>query len=85
MIGEIERFERAHNAWLTRMLEDLNDSLALLPRTTFLIPGRSEAARLEHAAILSAIEARNAPDTERAARSHIDRALEGRLKLQFSF
>jgi DNA-binding GntR family transcriptional regulator len=78
-------YQAAHNAWLTRMLEDLNDSLALLPRTTFLIPGRSEAARLEHAAILSAIEARDPQGAERAARSHIDRALEGRLKLQFSF
>lgn len=77
-------YQAARNDYLMRMLEDLNDSLALLPRTTFMIPGRSEEARLEHASIVAAIEVRDADRAEQAARKHIDKALEGRLKLQFS-
>lgn len=77
-------YQAARNAYLMRMVEDLNDSLALLPRTTFQIEGRSEAAKREHAAILAAIAARETDGAEAAARSHINRALEDRLKLQFS-
>lgn len=77
-------YQAARNAYLMRMVEDLNDNLALLPRTTFMIEGRSEEAKREHAVIRAAIEARDGNAAEAAARAHIDRALEGRLKLQFS-
>lgn len=77
-------YQAARNDYLMRMVEDLNDSLALLPRTTFMIAGRSEAAKREHAEISAAIMARDAEAAEAAARSHINRALEGRLRLQFS-
>ena len=77
-------YEAAHNLYVSRMVEDLNDSLALLPRTTFLVPGRIEAARIEHAAILEAIEAREPDRAEQSAREHIHKALEGRLKLLFT-
>lgn len=77
-------YQAARNSYLMRMLEDLNDSLALLPHTTFQIPGRSGEARQEHAAILDAIERRDADAAENAARDHIHKALAGRLKLQFS-
>ena len=77
-------YQAARNDYLLRMLEDLNDSLALLPHTTFQIPGRSDAARHEHAVMLDAIERRDPDGAERAARDHIHKALEGRLKLQFS-
>jgi DNA-binding GntR family transcriptional regulator len=77
-------YEAAHNSYLSRMVEDLNDSLALLPRTTFLVPGRLEAARIEHTAILEAIEERDPDLAEQAARTHIRHALEGRLKLIFT-
>ncbi len=77
-------YQTARNDYLMRMLEDLNDSLALLPRTTFQIPGRSEEAKREHAAILDAIERRDADAAEQAMRNHMHKALAGRLKLQFS-
>jgi DNA-binding GntR family transcriptional regulator len=77
-------YEAAHNRYLARMLEDLNDSLALLPNTTFSVPGRAEAAKSEHRAILDAIEKRDPANAERAARDHIGHALEGRLELLFS-
>ena len=74
-------YQTARNDYLMRMLEDLNDSLALLPRTTFQIPGRSEEAKREHAAILDAIERRDADAAEQAMRNHMHKALAGRLKL----
>jgi DNA-binding GntR family transcriptional regulator len=77
-------YQAARNDYLNRMLEDMNDSLALLPRTTFTIPGRSEEAKAEHAAILAAIEGGDGDRAEKAARAHINKALEGRLKLHFS-
>src|SRR5690606_40394332 len=53
--------QAAHNRYLARMLADLNDSLALLPDTTFSVAGRAEAAGAAHRAILDAIVARK-PD-----------------------
>jgi DNA-binding GntR family transcriptional regulator len=77
-------YEAANNRYLQRMLNDLNDSLALLANTTFLVPGRSEAAIAEHKAVLEAIKRRDAVAAEAAARMHIDLALLARLKLLFT-
>ncbi|ADZ70962.1 GntR family transcriptional regulator [Polymorphum gilvum] len=77
-------YEAAHNRYLQRMLADLNDSLALLPDTTFSVAGRSSAAVGEHGAVVAAIEARDADGAEAAARGHIQKALEARLILLFS-
>lgn len=77
-------YEAAHNRYLVRMMEDLNDSLATLPDTTFALPGRTEAACAEHRAIVEAIELRNPVLAEVAARAHIANALDGRLKMLFS-
>jgi len=76
--------EAAHNRYLARMLEDLNDSLALLPSTTFSVDGRVAQARTEHEAILDAIVARRPDAAEEAARHHIEMARETRLRLLFS-
>ncbi|WP_127900088.1 GntR family transcriptional regulator [Solirhodobacter olei] len=76
--------EAAHNGYLSRMLADLTDSLALLPSTTFSVPGRIEAARAEHDAIFAAIAAHDPERAEQAARAHIDRARDARLALLFS-
>jgi DNA-binding GntR family transcriptional regulator len=77
-------YEAAHNRYLQRMLDDLNDSLALLPNTTFSVPGRGEAAVVEHNLVLDAIRERDAEAAEAAARAHIDQALLARLKLLFA-
>jgi DNA-binding GntR family transcriptional regulator len=77
-------YHAARNDHLLRMLEDLNDSLALLPRTTFQIPQRSAEVRLEHAQIVIGIVAKDADKAEKAARDHINKALASRLKLLFS-
>jgi DNA-binding GntR family transcriptional regulator len=77
-------YEAAHNRYLMRMLEELHDSLALLPDTTFSYPGRSDAAKGEHLAVLAGIEARDPDSAEKAARSHIDHARDARLALLFN-
>ncbi|WP_417683904.1 GntR family transcriptional regulator [Roseibium sp.] len=76
-------YEAAHNSYLSRMLEELNDSLALLPDTTFSVDGRTQAATLEHRAIVEGIEARDADKAEAAARRHIENAMQARLEMIF--
>lgn len=76
--------EAAHNRYLVRMLEDLYNSLALLPDTTFSVPGRTQSAREEHRTIVDAIERRDPVAAEKAASAHIGQSLEARLKLLFS-
>lgn len=76
-------YEAAHNHYLIRMLQDLNDSLALLSTTTFSVAGRAAGAEAEHDLILAAIEARSPDTAEQAARAHIRNALEARLTLLF--
>lgn len=76
-------YAAAHNIYLTRMLDDLNDTLALLPKTTFEVSGRSEEAKHEHDAVLAAILAGNADAAEKAAWLHIDMAMKARLELLF--
>lgn len=77
-------YEATHNRYLIKMLEDLNDSLALLHDTTFSVSGRAEAAKAEHERIFSAIE-RGKPDkAEKAAQQHIENALGARLHLLFA-
>jgi len=77
-------YEATHNRYLLKMLEDLNDSLALLRNTTFSVSGRAEAAKIEHEKIFTAIEKGNADRAERAARQHIENARNARLQLLFT-
>jgi DNA-binding GntR family transcriptional regulator len=77
-------YEAARNRYQKRMLDDLNDALALLPDTTFAVKSRSRSAAEEHGVILDAIAARDPDAAEKAARMHIARALETRLLLIYS-
>lgn len=77
-------YEAAHNRYLIKMLEDLNDSLALLRDTTFSVSGRAEAAKIEHTKIFAAIEKGEADQAEQAARLHIENARNARLELLFA-
>ncbi len=73
--------DAAHNRYLVRMLDELSDALALLPGTTFQLAARGPLAVREHAAIVTAIAARDPDAAERAARLHIQHAQEARLAL----
>ena len=71
----------AHNRYLTQTLEQLRNALALLRGTTFALPGRAEAAAVEHRAIVTAIRERDPEAAEAAARAHIAAAQRARLRL----
>ena len=75
--------ETAQNRYLERALDDLHDTLALLPSTTFTVSGRPEQAAEEHRRIVDAIERGDADGAELAARVHIQNAQEARMEMLF--
>jgi DNA-binding GntR family transcriptional regulator len=76
--------DAAHNRYVTQAINQLYDSLALLPGTTFETPGRAAAAQKEHLAILKAIRARDADAAEHHSRLHIQAAAQARIKMMFA-
>jgi DNA-binding GntR family transcriptional regulator len=74
-------YQACHNEYIMRLLDELNDSLALLPVSTFEIKGRYETAIKEHRQIVVAVKSRNAAKAEAAARYHIQTSIEARLQL----
>lgn len=78
-------YEATHNRFLVGMLGSLNDSLRLLPSTTFEVQGRRDAGVAEHAGILDAIERRDPDAAEELARTHIQRARDTRLAMMFAY
>jgi DNA-binding GntR family transcriptional regulator len=75
--------DAAHNQYLAQALSQLSDSLALPPRTTFEVHGRTEEAHKEHLAMLEAIERRAPEEAERLARRHIENAGAARIQMMF--
>lgn len=71
----------AHNDFLQRTLNSLQDAFLRLPRTTLSIPARPRAALAEHQAIVDAIGRHDAPAAGRAARRHIQAARKLRMRL----
>ena len=76
--------DAAHNRYLAQALLQLDDSLSLLPGTTFQTPGRSEAANREHKDILAAIEARDPDLAEKLTRKHIQASGQVRMRMMFT-
>lgn len=76
-------YRAAHNRYLLQALNALADSLALLKSTTYEMPGRPDAARLEHMEIAEAIRDRDPEAAEQATRSHIETGERARLELLF--
>ncbi|MGH8616060.1 MAG: GntR family transcriptional regulator [Burkholderiales bacterium] len=74
-------YRAAHNRYLVRALNAIDDALALLGVTTFSIPGRPAEAGREHAAIVAAIARRDGAAAQQAAEAHIHRAGELRMTL----
>jgi DNA-binding GntR family transcriptional regulator len=72
----------ARNRFLNTSLETLRVSLALLAGTTLAVPKRGAESVEEHAAIVAAIEARDAGAAEAAARRHIRNAFKVRIGLE---
>lgn len=74
-------YDAARNRYLKQMVEGLQETITLLPTTTFVHPGRTNTAYEEHAEIVQAIRARDTDRAETAAIQHIRRALETRLEI----
>jgi DNA-binding GntR family transcriptional regulator len=74
----------AHNRFLLKMLDPLHDALGLLGDTNLADPERARANAVEHAAIVEAIERRDADGADRLTRAHIRSAHTARVKRLFA-
>ncbi|RTZ43373.1 GntR family transcriptional regulator [Candidimonas sp. SYP-B2681] len=74
----------AHNRYLLKTLNSLQESMMLLGRTTLAAPGRAESSRAEHQAIVDALSRRDPEAAELAARAHIISAYRIRLDSIFN-
>jgi DNA-binding GntR family transcriptional regulator len=73
----------AHNEFLTRATNSLNDALELLGTTTYSMPGRIESGWKENKKIVEAIARRNGTVAEEAARLHVRNAAKLRVQMLF--
>jgi DNA-binding GntR family transcriptional regulator len=73
----------AHNRYLEKSLEAVNDSMCLLGPSQMLIPARAQTAKGEHAELAKYIKKRDADAAEAAARRHVRSAQQQRLKQFF--
>ena len=73
--------DAARNRYLQVAVEELHDSIALLPTTTFHQEGRIGEAAVEHANIIKAIARRDEDAAWKVSREHISLALRTRLAL----
>jgi len=73
----------AHNRYLVKTLNTLQESMMLLGQTTLATPGRAETSRAEHGAIVEALARRDPDEAEKAARAHIIGAYRIRLDQLF--
>lgn len=73
--------QAAHNGFLLKTLNSLQDAFLRLRSTTFSLPGRPKLALEEHRAIVRAIERRDAGAAARAAKRHIAQTRRFRVQL----
>jgi DNA-binding GntR family transcriptional regulator len=74
-------YQASHNQFLLKSLLSLQESIALLGRTTLSVPGRIESSIREHEEIVSAIAAHDQQRAEELVRVHIRAAYEARVRL----
>ncbi|MDO8300810.1 GntR family transcriptional regulator [Lacisediminimonas sp.] len=74
-------YDAAHNAFLHRALDAIDDSLALLGLHTYSVPARRAEAGLEHRAIVEAIARHDPQQAANAALTHIQTSEKLRLSL----
>jgi len=71
----------SHNRFLVQQLDLVHRSMALLATTSLSAEGRSRSTLLEHAAIVTAIEAGDGDGAAAALRDHISKAFITRLRI----
>lgn len=74
-------YRAARNSFLNHAIASMSDFMALLPGTTYVLPGRAGAVMLEHERVLQAIVARHPAEAARAMREHIQNAAQFRLRM----
>ncbi|KQS95480.1 GntR family transcriptional regulator [Rhizobium sp. Leaf386] len=74
-------YDAARNRYLRAAVEDLQETIALLPKTTFAHGNRLESAASEHSTLIQALSIRDARAAADAARDHISRSLATRLAM----
>jgi len=72
--------EAARNRFLVRAMGAIQKTLLILGPSTLSDPLRAAEVGTEHAAILTALQARNGDGSEAAMRAHIEAALRARLR-----
>lgn len=72
--------DAARNRFLVKSMSALRKTMMILGPTTLSDPARARAALAEHAAVLAALEARDAPAAEAAMRAHVENALSARIR-----
>jgi DNA-binding GntR family transcriptional regulator len=75
-------YRHAHNRYLLKTLNALQESMVLLGRTALSIPARQRASFEEHQAIIDALAARDADRAEALMRAHVRGAYKGHLALR---
>jgi DNA-binding GntR family transcriptional regulator len=76
-------YRAAHNRYLLKTANSLQESLALLGQTTLSRPGRGADAYKEHDELVTAIENRDADAAEKASRAHMRSAHKARIQMMF--
>ncbi|MFN3685606.1 GntR family transcriptional regulator [Salinarimonas sp.] len=74
-------YDAARNRYLSQALDDLQDVIALLSSTTFVVGGRVNSAVEEHRALIGALRDRDSDAAERIAMGHIRSAFRTRLAM----
>lgn len=74
-------FAASRNRYLDSALQELQDAIALLGRTTFSVDGRPDLAAREHRELIEAMAAHDIDRAEAVGRAHIRESLRARLKL----
>lgn len=75
-------YRAAHNRFLMKSLNALNDAIGLLGPTTMSAVGRLDAAAAEHRTIVEAIAARDGDLAQERARRHVLTALDLRRNMR---
>ncbi len=73
-------YRAAHNRFLLKSVQALQDAMILLGKKNFAVPGRIRSSTKEHAKIVEAIAARDPAQAEAAARLHIRHGYDSRVR-----
>ena len=73
-------YRAAHNRFLLKSVQALQDAMILLGERNFAVPGRIRSSIEEHVAIVAGIAARDPARAEEAARLHIRHGYDSRVR-----